>query len=185
MPGNLRFIPAFSNATLQYAHPTGICHALIRGDTKLHWDVQEAIRMVNEGNYENRRDARRMVRPLKQIQHYCTTYQTRYDFIITNEFAVMIRVRLSPPTSGSLRPNRGMGSEGHRRILSDALTNTDISDSLSAMSFRPKPQDEDVGALDVVVVHWKHKTPEVLSINLALFCLVLLADEERGLSPHP
>ncbi|OCT52734.1 hypothetical protein CLCR_10494 [Cladophialophora carrionii] len=175
------------SADLQYTSPIGVCHALVCGDTKLGWDVDRAIRLVDDGSYEEQPDSH-IVRPFEQIQHYCTVYQTRYGFILTDKCVVLIRVRLSPPTAKNraTRPQRHKVSEGHQRVLSNTSTGTtisDVSDTFSVMSFRPKPQDEDVAVLEVLRVAWSHGSSEE-TINLAVYHLILLSAESRHLSHH-
>jgi hypothetical protein len=113
--------------------------------------------LVNESNYEEHPDAH-LIRPFEQIQHYYTVYQTRYRFILTNEYNINVQIKLSSPISNQKAPKpfRQKRSKDYRRILSDTLTKTDISDTFSAMSFKPKPQNEDVTALKVAIVPWKH-----------------------------
>jgi hypothetical protein len=51
------------------------------------------------------------------------------------------------------------------------------------MSFRPKPQDEDVAALEVKIVPWDHGSSKE-TINIDLYFLTRLASESRELSHH-
>ncbi|KAJ9636911.1 hypothetical protein H2204_005057 [Knufia peltigerae] len=174
-------------SNIHYTSPSRICQALVCGDTKVGWDVGRAMRLVGDGDYEEQPDAH-LVRPFEQIQHYCTVYGTRYGFILTDEFVVLVRVKLSPPASKqrASRPPRQTMPESHRRVRSDTSTSTnvsDVSDSFSAMSFRPKPQDEDVAALEVKIVPWDHGSSEE-TINIALYFMIRLASESRELSHH-
>ena len=58
------------------------------------------MRLLNEGDYEERPDALRLVRPFEEIQHYCTVYPTRYGFILSDEYVVISRARFSLSMSG-------------------------------------------------------------------------------------
>jgi len=172
------------NETLRYHYPERVCLPLVCGDTKLNWNVYEAVEIINKGNYEDESaDRRNVVKPFEQIQHYCTTRQTCWGFILTDRNLTIVRLKLSPlVSSGQSRQTRQKTFESHhRRILSDSSTATDLSDTLSSMSFRPRPQDADIGSLEIVIIPWQHKSQQ-LSVNLALFFLVLLASESRELS---
>ncbi|OAL38869.1 hypothetical protein AYO20_01620 [Fonsecaea nubica] len=175
------------DANIHYTHPRGICPALVCGDTKVGWDVERAIRVVGNGGYEDH-PSTHLVRPFEQLQHYCTVYRTRYGFILTNEFLVLIRLKLSPSASKQrlFRPRRQTVAESHRRVLSDTSTGTnvsDVSETFSTMSFQPKPQDEDVGGLEVKIVPWDHGSSRE-TININLYFLARLASESRELSHH-
>lgn len=47
------------------------------------------------------------------------------------------------------------------------------------MSFEPSPLDEDISTMEVATIPWEHRVGlgGSLTINLALYCLVLLAHE--------
>jgi hypothetical protein len=70
----------------------------------------------------------------------------------------------------------------HKRILSDASTMTDVSETFSALSCEPQSDSHDVAGLDVAAIPWDHGKGNVLTVDLALFCLILLAQEDRHLS---
>jgi hypothetical protein len=70
----------------------------------------------------------------------------------------------------------------HKRILSDVSTMTDVSETFSALSFEPQSDSHDVAGLDVAAIPWDHGKGNVLTVDLALFCLILLAQEDRHLS---
>ena len=59
---------------------------------------------------------------------------------------------------------------------------TDVSETFSTMSFEPPYDEQDIGGLEVATIPWDHGKGKVLTVNLALFFLVLLAETERHLS---
>ena len=71
-------------------------------------------------------------------------------------------------------------------MLSDTSTTTktsDLSDSFITISFRPKPQDQNVAALGVKTVPWNHGSSKE-TVNIGLYFLARLANESRELSHH-
>jgi hypothetical protein len=70
----------------------------------------------------------------------------------------------------------------HKRILLDVSTMTDVSETFSALSFEPQSDSHDVAGLDVAATPWNHGKGNVLTVDLALFCLILLPQEDRPLS---
>ena len=59
---------------------------------------------------------------------------------------------------------------------------TDVSETFSTLSFKPQSDSHDVAGLDVAAIPWDHGKGNVLTVDLALFCLILLAQEDHHLS---
>lgn len=176
------------DSTIGYAARPDICQGILCGDTKVLWDPREASKFVNDKreHYERLTSRRNTVSPFEQVQHYCQQWGTRYGFIITDKSLVVVRLKLSPPSPSQrqLRQLRDTQSSGHKRILSDASTMTDVSETFSAMSFEPPYDEQDIGGLEVATIPWDHGKGKVVTVDLALFLLVLLAETERHLSDH-
>jgi hypothetical protein len=60
---------------------------------------------------------------------------------------------------------------------------TDVSETFSVMLFEPPYDEQDIGGLEVETIPWDYGKGKVLTVDLALFFLVLLAETERLIVP--
>ncbi|PWY86482.1 hypothetical protein BO94DRAFT_597104, partial [Aspergillus sclerotioniger CBS 115572] len=171
---------------------TEIFPDLAGGDKAGRWSYHEAIQVVQRGSddlgyeYDELRDT---VRPLEQTQHYSILQGSRYTFVITEEALLVMRLCLSvDPVRTSPRPVRNTTTsstsapvQSHRRVVSGSTISEAMS-GLSEMSIDSvtKKKGVDVGMVEYSVVPWKGRG-DGLTIKLALYCLVRLANEANEL----
>lgn len=152
------------------------------------WNPRLASKFVNDrqGHYERIPARRNVVSPCEQLQHYSQHWGTQYGFAITDKPQVVIRSKLSPSSASQrqLRQTQDMQPSGHKGILSNTSLTSDVSEAFSAMSFDPKSGGHDVGELKTITIPWNNGKGKVLTVDLALFFLVLLAQKERHPSDH-
>jgi hypothetical protein len=174
------------DSTVRYPDRLDICKGILYGDIKVSWGAQEATNFVNNKreHYERISSRRNAVSPFEQVQHYCQQWDTRYGFIVIDKSLIVVRLKLSSPNLSLRKPSqtRDVQSLGHKRILSDVSIMTDVSETFSALSFKPQSDSHDITGLDVAAIPWDYGKGNVLTVDLALFCLVLLAQKDRHLS---
>jgi hypothetical protein len=172
---------------------------LCPGDVKCSskW-ASDGLLNANWNNYEANPQLENLARPLEQIQHYCIRFGTRYGWIMTDNELVVIRATNSTDDEpSSLRQSRavksgvGAGGGAHQRVFSNTST---LSSTFSAMSIDPSAYSghsgsssgNNIAPLEMVSIPMsasaKAGAKGQLTVNLALFFLVLLADEDRIIS---
>lgn len=68
------------DSTSDLVRPNGVCSPILCGDTRIGWDYERAIGMVNRSEIYEEHAERQMILPFEQIQHYCKRNKTRYWF---------------------------------------------------------------------------------------------------------
>ncbi|GLA55869.1 hypothetical protein AnigIFM63604_003088 [Aspergillus niger] len=158
----------------------GRANALVLGDTKFKWDSACGIDTVRNSEDDSYEDApeRDDVRPIEQVQYYGAVYRCRYVFVITEKELVVMQLHLAPdPIRTSPRPVRTRPSASHQRVLSSSEISKQFTDKMSLdESVKESALRARIGLLKYKRVSWNAR--KGLTIKLALYCLIRLADED-------
>ncbi|RAK97448.1 uncharacterized protein BO80DRAFT_448436 [Aspergillus ibericus CBS 121593] len=154
----------------------GRAKALVLGDTKFKWRPAKAVDTVRNTVDDSYEDGpmRDDVRPFEQVQYYGAVYRCRYVFIITEEELVVMQLHLAPdPVRTSPRPVRTRPPPpAHQRGLSSSTISGQPTDmSVDESDLKPR-----IGLVKYKSIPWSAEAG--LTIKLALYCLIRLADED-------
>ncbi|ODM15239.1 hypothetical protein SI65_09180 [Aspergillus cristatus] len=157
----------------------GRARALVLGDTKFNWSPTNAITTVQTTVNDSYEDApmRDDVRPFEQVQYYGAVYKCRYVFIITENELVVMQLHLAPdPVRTSPRPVRTRPPPSHQRVISSSEISKQFTDMSIDESVRESVLKARIGLVKYKRIPWSAE--KGLTIRLALYCLVRLADED-------
>jgi hypothetical protein len=69
---------------------------IVCGDTKKGWPVFKALEFIHNHPHRYKDDTNRsLARPIKQVQHYCLTFDTPFAFICTESHLALFEFSLS------------------------------------------------------------------------------------------
>lgn len=152
----------------------GRSKAIVLGDTKFNWTSTNAFNVIQSvGNrpYEDSPSID-LVRPLEQVQYYGAVYKCRYVYIISDQELVVMRLHLPPShVRTSPRPQRTRPPPSHQRVTSSST----ISKQLTDMSIDESWFKASIGLVEYRKIPWSATSG--LTIKMALYCLVRLADK--------
>lgn len=166
----------------------GRAKALLGGDTKYTWKWEDAVSIIKRSRdgYEDA-PGRQVILPLEQIQHYARKNSTRYQFLITERNLFIARFCLSPePIRTSPRPQRSTRFQGRFTRVTSTSTISAISEavpSVGTMSIDEEDLLPTIGLMQYSVIP-REGREDGMTINLALYFLIRLANEDNSLQPH-
>lgn len=153
------------------------------GDTKIGWDVRQAIKYIQRqpDGYEYAK-GRDVLLPLEQLQNYCLGFEIAFGFILTEEYLVCCEFMISDDVKHSPRPKRMNAKYHHNRIQSTSTVSTGLETSLSGMSFEPNPIYQNAGPVKISVDRWNLSgDSREFPIKLSLWLLIMQARNHPGL----
>ncbi|KAE8145680.1 hypothetical protein BDV25DRAFT_164122 [Aspergillus avenaceus] len=162
--------------------------AIVLGDTKYQWSHEEAIRNVCSRHHGYEHTRPNNVLPLEQVQFYCAMYRCRFGFLVTDEGLLVLEAFQETDIQRSPRPRRNVRPPSHQRVISSSTVDMSISglsEAVSDLSVR----SADVGPPSIrlmkyAFVPWRAQGTGALTVKLALYCIVRIANEDSGLRPH-
>jgi hypothetical protein len=154
---------------------------LCPGDVKVasKWNNEDLLR-IDWSNYLDVPYLVNRARPLEQVQHYGMYLNSRYAWVLTDDALVVVRITHSVDEPRSPKPSR---KTAHQRVMSNT---SNLSSTLSAMSFDNSAYSGASSAhnpapLEITRIPWTAKGHR-MTINLALYFLARLADEDCSVS---
>ncbi|EKV10547.1 Serine/threonine-protein kinase ULK2 [Penicillium digitatum] len=152
----------------------GRSKAIVLGDTKFNWSSTNVFNVIQGAKNKTYEDSPSvdLVRPIEQVQYYGAVYGCRYVYLISDQELVVMRLHLaSTHIRTSPRPQRTRPPPSHQRVTSSST----ISKQLTDMSIDESCFKASIGLVEYKEIPWNATSG--LTIKMALYCLVRLADK--------